>query len=279
MKLIASLLGVFLLSTSVLAQPIPIIPSQQGAPAVSILKSITVKVTGSSVGGGWECSGFVYTVGSNFAIVVTAKHCINPGTLNVVFRNHWGPQAVERTITNPTYDVAVLIVHLWTLPPGMGVENADGRTTTGHELVLAWDGSSANDPLAGLVPRQNRSVYSEDQYVGNLTPIFSMLTAGSGNPVISSGELLPGSGLRAALPGAEGSSGAPVLDARGNLVGIIKGMIIPGGVEAGWKTTLVPGNVVRYLVQWAMAHCVFAIPIKCASSLLQGSGSMMRRLA
>jgi hypothetical protein len=81
-------------------------------------------------------------------------------------------------------------------------------------------------------------------------PVMSVLVAGGGVPVVSSGIV-----TRAAdgdwlvfLPMAPGTSGAPVVDAQGRLVGIVSTGYRYGSADAGVGVTLAPGRKALELV-------------------------------
>jgi len=85
-------------------------------------------------------------------------------------------------------------------------------------------------------------------------PIVSLLSAGGGPPVVSSGMLVSDSSGRYAvfLPTSSGTSGSPVFDSRGWLVGIVTQGYIWTGTEAGFRANILTGRIVNTAVRQAV---------------------------
>ncbi len=209
----------------------------QSSKAVSyLLKEITARITlQTPAGRSGLCHGFVYTVRGEMAYVATAKHC-----------------------------VADLVVPPLDRVPSLGltatVQYANGTAGTVQHFV--W--TKNQDALIALAsftthPRAYVEVcidcWSYETFgLGKNVPVVSVLSAGGGLPVISSGVVtsdLTG-GYVVYLPSSSGSSGAPILDLRGNLVGIISAGSLFRGAEASWKTRIVPGAEVESLLRHAL---------------------------
>lgn len=79
--------------------------------------------------------------------------------------------------------------------------------------------------------------------------IVGMISIGGGDPTPAAGKVVGSNinGLHVLMPGGPGSSGGPVIDLKGNLVGIIiEGKSYPG--SAGYDTTLLSSiDLIRFL--------------------------------
>jgi hypothetical protein len=83
-----------------------------------------------------------------------------------------------------------------------------------------------------------------------------MLEAGGGEAVISSGLLRQDNDGQwtLLLPVAHGTSGSPVVDARGNLIGIMSETLVSPGADAGFVAKVVPGKYILDLVKSAVEN-------------------------
>ncbi len=211
--------------------------SAQSSKAVAyLLKEITARITlHTPAGHGGLCHGFVYTVRGEMAYVATAKHCL-------------ADLVVPPLDRVPSLDLTAT------------VQYANGTAGTVQHFV--W--TKNQDALVAIAsftthPRAYLEVcvdcWSYETFgLGKNVPVVSVLSAGGGPPVISSGVVSSGltGGYVVYLPSSSGSSGAPILDLRGNLVGLISAGSLSRGAEAGWKTRIVPGAEVESLLRHAL---------------------------
>jgi len=103
---------------------------------------------------------------------------------------------------------------------------------------------------------------------GQRIPVLSLLSAGGGPPVISSSVVSSDATGKyvVVLPTSPGTSGSPVLDLSGNLVGIVVTAAVYRGAEASWTTGIVLGSTVGVVMQYAVAHLSQAASSPPASS-------------
>jgi hypothetical protein len=214
----------------VLARPAVAQPSPR-----EILHAIVVRITVRNATTTGICHGYVGTVRYDVAYVVTAKHCVE---ILSPLTEQPGP-ALTVTITYP-------------------------NGGTGWPRFFYWDRVSDIMVMAATFSHYPAS-YTEmcpacriyTSFAPNQTiPILSILSSSGGEPVLSNGLLLTnGAGeITVVLPSAPGTSGAPVVDLRGMLVGIVSAIHVFGGSEAGALTILAPGSRVKEAVDYAVTQ-------------------------
>jgi Trypsin-like peptidase domain len=233
-------LAIFLIIASLL---VPLSAAAQSSAQVSdLLRQITVRIHVEDVatGSGGLCHGFVSSVRYEVAYVVTAKHCVE--------------DLAGRPLTEGT--------SLRELNLSVTVEYAnETRGTVRHitwsksqdALVLVTSFGARPTSYAGLCSGcRNYRTFGTEQRL----PVESVLSAGGGPPVISSGMVLSDSSGRyvVMLPSSPGTSGSPVLDLQGNLVGIVVTGAVYRGAEASWVAGIVPGSTIVDLVRFAVEH-------------------------
>lgn len=217
-----------------------------------LLRRITARITvedpvqGASV----SCIGFVYSSDEDNLRIVTARHCFEPipwdrnktkSTIvlfadgdEVTYKWFYPGQRVgdNPLLDHPNYDLAILslAVKLRHIVPPFDAPKPPYSYEDGCWLCSAYGGKSFRRP--------------------ERLQIMSMLAAGGGNPVVSTGVLISDvdGTITVLLPAAQGTSGSPVLDLHGNLVGIVVAGRVLQGTEAGWNSVLVPGHAIENLV-------------------------------
>jgi outer membrane protein assembly factor BamE (lipoprotein component of BamABCDE complex) len=229
------------LAIAMIVVPLPL-GAQPSVQVADLLRGITARIHVADVatGKGGLCHGFVSSVRSQVAFVATAKHCIEELT---------GRPLLQGT-------------SLRELNLSATVEYANGATGTVRyiawsrnqdALVLVTSFTNRPTSYAGLCSgcRNYRSLGA-----GQTIRVESVLSAGGGPPVISSGMVLSDSFGRyvVMLPSSPGTSGSPVLDLQGNLVGIVVTGAVYRGAEASWVAGIVPGSTVVDLVRFAVEH-------------------------
>ena len=205
-----------------------------------LLEAITarIRVENTATGHDGLCHGLVSVVRSQWAYVATAKHCVE-----------------ELTSAPLRGNLAVGDLAL-----DMTVEYANG--TVGRAEHLAWN--QDRDALIMVAtytrPPASYAGLCADCTVyqsfgsGQRIPVLSILSAGGGSPVVSSGFVMSDSEGHyvVVLPVSLGTSGSGVVDARGNLVGIVVTAGTSGGADAGSEAGIVPGQTVDDLVKYAI---------------------------
>jgi len=209
----------------------------QSSFVADMLRAITahIEIENSATGQSALCHGFVDTVRYNVAYLVTAKHCV---------------EDLNSTKLSPT-----------TVDPSLTVSVTYSNGTAGTLRRLFWNtgldalvvaAAFLSPPLsfAGECP----GCRAHTVFAGQRTPVLSVLSAGGGPPVVSSGFLFSDQFGRyfVALPSSAGTSGSAVLDLQGNLVGIVVAGLVNRSAEAGWITDIVPGGVIFNLVGYAV---------------------------
>ncbi|HLJ62215.1 MAG TPA: trypsin-like peptidase domain-containing protein [bacterium] len=208
----------------------------QSTPAADLLRGITAEIHVENASRGQQglCQGFVAGVSDNAAYVVTAKHCIDDlastpissatsmdqlgVTIQVAYANGTDGD-VERLAGADTSDVVVLLVSYTDVPTAFA------------------------DCAACQVYRS----FGRDQRI----PVLSMLSAGGGPPVVSSGIVFSDESgeYTVVLPTSPGTSGSAVIDLEGNLVGIVVSVATVRGATAGFTAGIVPGGAIEDLLR------------------------------
>jgi hypothetical protein len=226
--------------------------------AVSMLRAIAARITVRAPAGTALCHGLVGTTRYGIAYVVTAKHCVNDLSPAAFDYHPYGPRLTGVTITVEFADGEIGTFRTGDYP----------REVLGARLY----GFPSSDVVVIGVPyhRSLASYASEcpacqglDSFAvqGESFPILSLLSSAGGQPVVSTGVARRGpeaihdaygdpiSHWHVLLPTALGSSGAPVIDLNGNLVGIVSSIAAVRGSEASTLTDLAPGRSVLAQVE------------------------------
>jgi hypothetical protein len=190
-----------------------------------------------------NCQGMVLAVRGASAYVATAKHCVQAVSVPNAFT----------TTTGQDPDARFTVTY---------ADGSTGRSNPQTHFMIVWHPTGDDTVVVATFTR--RPPAYEDlcpQCRGLLAwgpgpsfRVMSVLASGGGEPVLSAGLVLPGEDGQwmILLPAAPGTSGAPVLDELGNLVGIAStGYIGRGGAQAGFAVTVVPGSWVLALARWA----------------------------
>jgi S1-C subfamily serine protease len=208
------------------------------AAAEDLLQSIVARITVRTPMGEGLCHGFVATVRGDTAYIVTAKHCLES----------LSPATVQRQQRDP--DLAITVAYA---NGGTGSDRHVYWHLGSDDLVIVASFDSRPATYADLCPscRSYRTLAPTSQPI----PVLSMLSSAGGLPVLSTGMLLvtaTGTWI-VLLPTAPGTSGAPVIDLRGNLVGVVSSATVVRGTQAGVMVELVPGAIATDLVRSAIA--------------------------
>ena len=206
------------------------------------------------------------TVRGSVAFVATAKHCVERVSTAV-----FGPARDD-----PSLSAAVTYANgdTGTLQP---IRHRFFWHTNRDDVVIAMTFTAKPTAYDTLCP----SCFGLQPWgPAQLIPVVSVLEAGGGEAVISSGQLWQNDDgqWRLLLPVAPGTSGAPVVDAHGNLIGIASSTLVSPGTEAGFRAEVVPGKYILDLVKSAVenAHDDLAPTVDPASGL---AGQVIRASA
>jgi hypothetical protein len=209
----------------------------QPAMAEDLLQAIVARITVHTRTGDGLCHGFVATIRGDTAYIVTAKHCVE--TLS--------PTTIQRRERAP--DLAVTIAYA---NGGTGSDRHAFWHIGSDDLVIAASFDRQPASYAGLCP--NCISYRNLVPTGQPIPVLSVLSSAGGMPVLSTGMLLVTTSGEwiVLLPTAPGTSGAPVIDLRGNLVGVVSSATVVRGTQAGVMVELVPGAITADLVRYSV---------------------------
>jgi hypothetical protein len=209
------------------------------AAAEDLLQSIVARITVRSPLGAGLCHGFVATVRDDVAYIVTAKHCVED----------LSPATIQRKWRDP--DLAITIAYA---NGGTGIYRQVFWQIAQDDLVIA--ASFDRRPASYTGQCLNCISYRTVATTSRPIPVLSMLSSARGMPVLSTGMVLvtdTGEWI-VLLPTAPGTSGAPVIDLQGNLVGIVSSATVVRGTQAGVMVKLVPGAFTSDLVRYAIAQ-------------------------
>jgi hypothetical protein len=207
------------------------------AAAEDLLQSIVAGITVRTPLGEGLCHGFVATVRNDVAYIVTAKHCVES----------LSPATVQRKWRDP--DLAITIAYA---KGGTGIYRQVFWHIAQDDLVIAASFTRTPASYTGLCP--SCLSYRTLPLASQPFPVLSVLSSAGGLPVLSTGMVLvteSGEWI-VLLPSAHGTSGAPVIDLQGNLVGIVSSATIVRGTEAGVMVALVSGGFATDLVRYAV---------------------------
>jgi hypothetical protein len=214
--------------------------AQRPEPA-DLLKAMTVQIRVDNVSRHREalCQGFVAGVGGDAAFVVTAKHCIDDLATTPI------AQAQSLDQLGVTIDVTYAGGTSGDVIQLAGAENSD---------VVVLRVAYTERPVAFADCgdcRVYRSFGSNQQI-----PVLSMLSAGGGPPVVSSGLLLSDRAgqYTVVLPSSPGTSGSAVIDTDGNLVGMVVSVAAARGAVAGSVSGVVPAGDIEDLLAYAVSQ-------------------------
>jgi hypothetical protein len=205
-----------------------------------VLEAVTVTITSTNYTSlkGATCHGATYAVTRSVAYVITAKHCVS-----MVSSVPLEPGIQWR-------DIRELV----------NVRFPNGAT--GREMGIYWPQN-----YDALVMRTALSPFGSRRPVGYLQvcrcgyyrtfprnsriPVYSMLSAGGGRPVPSSGFVVTDANgiYRVFLPSAHGTSGTMIVDEQGRLVGLVYGVF--SQVGAGYASAIAPAPVIVNLLKYA----------------------------
>lgn len=201
--------------------------SSQPKRASDLLMRTTVRleITNTADGQAATCLGMVYRMLNGIdAAIVTAKHCFED-IASVPLRDRWRLSG---------YGLKIRVIY------------SDG-TTVDDVLQLAW--SNQGDLAMLVVSVEDHPELAHRNFhdicphcrvylnfgLRQHYPVLSVLSAGGGEPVISSGFVDisddPGE-PKITLPAAPGTSGAPIVDRSGNLVAIVTAGLVMKGTDA-----------------------------------------------
>jgi len=213
--------------------------AQSESLGAQVLEAVTVTITSTNYRSfkGGTCHGATYAVTRSVAYVVTAKHCVE--TFSSV--------PLEPGIQ--WRDVRELVT----------VRFANGETgrVTGIFWPQNYDALVMRTALRPLARRPVgyvqvcRCGYYRTFPRASRIPIYSMLSAGGGRPVPSSGFVVTDANgrYRVFLPSAHGTSGTMIVDGQGRLVGLVRGVF--SQVGAGYASAITPAPVIISLLKYA----------------------------
>jgi hypothetical protein len=228
--------------------------SAAAAAAEDLLQSIIARITVRTSLGTVLCHGFVAEVRGKTAYIVTAKHCLKD----------LSPMTVQRQEIVP--DLAITITY------------ANGGTGTGTARGIYWHTAQDDLVIAASFDRLPTSytgrcpsciTYRTLAPTVQPIPVLSVLSSAGGLPVLSTGMVLvteSGEWI-VLLPTAPGTSGAPVIDLQGNLVGVVSSATVIRGTEAGVVVELVPGGLASDLVHYAIGQIESAATVPSPPTL------------
>jgi hypothetical protein len=213
--------------------------SAQSTPAADLLRAITVEVHVENASRGQQglCQGFVAGVSDAAAYVVTAKHCVDD-------------LASTRISSATSMDqLGVAIQVTYANGTSGDVERLAGADTS-DVVVLLVSYSELPEAFADCAECQVYRDFGRDQRI----PVLSMLSAGGGPPVVSSGIVLSDESgeYTVVLPTSPGTSGSAVIDLQGDLVGMVVSVATMRGAAAGVTAGIVPGGTIEDLLRYAI---------------------------
>ncbi|HYM70174.1 MAG TPA: trypsin-like peptidase domain-containing protein [bacterium] len=213
----------------------------QSTRAADLLRAITVEVHVENASRGQQglCQGFVAGVSDAAAYVVTAKHCIDD-------------LASTRISAARSMDqLGVAIQVAYANGTSGDVERLAGADTS-DVVVLLVSYTDAPTAFADCAECQVYRSFGRDQRI----PVLSMLSAGGGPPVVSSGVVVSDrSGeYTVVLPTSPGTSGSAVTDLQGNLVGMVVSLATVRGADAGFTAGIVSGGPIEDLLRYAISR-------------------------
>jgi hypothetical protein len=222
-----------------------VLPSQASSPlfAATLLRATVASMEFSANGRTVSCQGMVMAVRGPWAYVATAKHCgeaVSPVS--------FGPAGSDRH--DPTLRVTITYAN-----------GGEGTMVQSGPAAMAWHYNSDDVIVLATFTRRPAAYlemcagcYGFLPWAGvQSIPVVSVLQAGGGEPVLSTGMLRQDASGQwtILLPVAPGTSGAPVVDLSGNLVGITSSGLVAGGAAASFTVKVVPGKLVLDLVKFA----------------------------
>jgi hypothetical protein len=217
-------------------------PAEPVSPAVSILKATMVRITFRNTTMAGLCHGYVSIVSGGLAYVVTARHCVAGMSQTALVIGQRDP-------------VLRITVHYANGTDGSYQHLVVGAPQDDVVVIVAF---FTKQPVSYAQLCGTCYGYSDQSMATIKTPakVASLLSAGGGPVVLSSGLLMGGQAgeSQVLMPSAEGTSGSPVMDEHGNLVGIVSTGEMAAGTEATPVVHVVAGAIVNARVQWALDH-------------------------
>jgi hypothetical protein len=209
------------------------------AAAEGLLQSIVVRIHIRTPLGQGLCHGFVAEVRGDVAYIVTAKHCVE----------NLSPDAVVTGGRDPNLAITIAYAN-----EGTGIYRRLFWHTGRDDLVIA--ASFDRPPTSYTVLCSSCISYQTLAPTSQPIPVLSMLSSAGGLPVLSTGMVLVTNSGEwiVLLPTAPGTSGAPVVDLLGNLVGVVSSATVVRGTQAGVMVELVPGALATDLVHYAIGQ-------------------------
>ena len=203
------------------------------------LKAVTVSIVARNytTGKAGICQGSVYAVVGSAAYVITAKHCVE--TLS-------STRLLPGVEWKDIHEVVAV-----RFPSGQSGRVVDVFWPQNSDALVMKTAFSGRRPAAyvdvcrcgyyNYFPRSTR------------IPIISMLSAGGGVPVPSSGYVQTDLWGRyvVLLPDAQGTSGALVVDMQGRMVGVVWGVSAQVEGGAGFTALITPAPVIVDLMKYA----------------------------
>jgi hypothetical protein len=240
MKKILGLVLFVILGGTFVTQASAQTPAEPVSSAVGILKATMVRITFRNATMGALCHGYVSNVSGGLAYVVTARHCV---------------AGMSQTALTQIDPVLRITIHYANGTDGSYQRLVFGAPQDDVVVIVAY---FTKQPVSYAQLCGTCYGYSDQSMATMKTPakVASLLSAGGGPVVLSSGLLLGGQAgeSQVLMPSAEGTSGSPVMDEHGNLVGIVSTGQLAPGTEASPVVHVVAGATVNGQVRWALDH-------------------------
>ncbi len=175
--------------------------------ATSNRAAVAIVIVRFARGAGFTGTGFVVRSGPTSALLVTNRHVLTgrrgakPTRISVVFDGSSQTYSAELLSTHPTADLAVLRVHAENLPAVQGLRSDSAEVKEGAPVAMLGFPLGLDLPMGGDWRDVGVSATTAPGTVSRVLPNLLQLDA----------------------YGAQGASGSPIFDARGDVVAVLFG--------------------------------------------------------